>query len=106
MSQVEALREQFRLRDILSMQSVAEMREAIKQLAVIDPAPPEIQRMRVILHRADMAWARHAAGSGLTLEQIKAELLNGCDLGKKGSRKRQLEYAERTARKAIEQLDA
>ncbi|MBV8359228.1 MAG: hypothetical protein JO189_15035 [Deltaproteobacteria bacterium] len=43
------------------------------------------------LHRADMAWARHAAGRGLTLEQIKDELLDGRDLGKKGSRKRQLE---------------
>ena len=48
-----------------------------------------------------MAWARHAAGSGHTLEQIKAELLNGCDLRKKGSRKRQVEYAERTAEKAL-----
>jgi len=56
------------------------------------------------LHRADMAWAKHAAGCGLTLEQIKAELLNGRDLSKKGSRKRQLEYVERTARKAIEQM--
>jgi RepB DNA-primase from phage plasmid len=56
------------------------------------------------LHRADMAWARHAAGRGMTLEQIKDELLNGRDLSKKGSRKRQLEYAERTARKAINQM--
>jgi hypothetical protein len=56
------------------------------------------------LHRADMAWAKHAAGRGFTLEQIKDELLNGRDLSKKGSRKRQLEYAERTARKAIEQI--
>jgi hypothetical protein len=56
------------------------------------------------LHRADMAWAKHAAGCGLTLEQIKTELLDGRDLGKKGSRKRQIEYAERTARKAIEQM--
>jgi hypothetical protein len=56
------------------------------------------------LHRADMAWAKHAAGRGLTLEQIKIELLNGRDLSKKGSRKRQLEYAERTARKAMEQM--
>jgi hypothetical protein len=55
------------------------------------------------LHRADMAWAKHAAGCGLTMEQIKNELLNGRDLSKKGSRRRQLEYAERTARKAIEQ---
>ena len=51
------------------------------------------------LHRADMAWAKHAAGCGLTLEQIKAELLNGRDLSKKGDHKRQLEYAERTARR-------
>ncbi len=56
------------------------------------------------LHRADMAWAKHAAGCGLTLEQIKDELLNGRDLAKKGNRKRQLEYAERTARKALEQM--
>jgi hypothetical protein len=55
------------------------------------------------LHRADMAWAKHAAGCGMTLQQIKAELLDGRDLGKKGSRRRQLEYAERAARKAIEQ---
>jgi DNA primase RepB-like protein len=58
------------------------------------------------LHRADMAWAKHAAGRGLTFEQIKDELLNGRDLSKKGNRKRQLEYAERTARKAIEQSGA
>jgi hypothetical protein len=53
------------------------------------------------LHRADMAWAKHAAGRGLTLEQIKDELLNGRDLSKKGSRKRQVEYAQRTAEKAL-----
>jgi len=58
------------------------------------------------LHRADMAWAKHAAGCGLTLEQIKTELLDGRDLGKKGSHKRQVEYAERTARKAIEQFES
>jgi hypothetical protein len=55
------------------------------------------------LHRADLAWATHAAGCGLTFEQITAKLLNGRDLSKKGSRKRQIEYAERTARKALEQ---
>jgi hypothetical protein len=37
-----------------------------------------------------MAWAKHAAGCGLTLEQIKDELLVARDLGKKGSRKRQV----------------
>jgi hypothetical protein len=56
------------------------------------------------LHRADMAWAKHAAVYGLTLEQIKSELFDGRDLSKKGSSSRQLEYAERTARKAIDQV--
>ena len=53
-----------------------------------------------------MAWAKHAAGCGMTLEQIKVELLDGRDLGKKGNRRRQIEYTERTARKAIEQFGA
>jgi hypothetical protein len=56
------------------------------------------------LHRADMAWAKHAARCGWTMERIKDELLDGRDLSKKGSRKRRLEYAERTARKAIDQM--
>jgi hypothetical protein len=58
------------------------------------------------LRRADLAWAKHAADSGLTLEQIKSELLNGRDLSKKGNRKRQIEYAERTARKALKPFGA
>jgi hypothetical protein len=56
------------------------------------------------LHRADMAWAKHAAGRRLTPEQIRDELFNGRDLSKKGSRKRQLECANRTANKAIEEI--
>jgi ATP-dependent DNA ligase len=40
----------------------------------------------------DMAWAKHAANCGMTLEQIRDGLLNGRDLSKKGSAKRQLEY--------------
>jgi RepB DNA-primase from phage plasmid len=56
------------------------------------------------LHRADMAWAKHAAGCGMTLEQIKAELLNGRDLSKKGDHKRQVEYVTRTAEKALRVL--
>ena len=56
------------------------------------------------LHRADMAWAKHAAGCGLTLEQIKAELLNGRDLSKKGNHKRQVQYVTRTAEKALRSL--
>jgi hypothetical protein len=57
------------------------------------------------LHRADMAWAKHAAGCGLMLEQIMHELLNGRDLSKKGNQKRRIEYVERTARKAMKQLE-
>jgi RepB DNA-primase from phage plasmid len=53
------------------------------------------------LHRADMAWAKHAACCGMTFEQIKDELLNGRDLSKKGSRKRQVEYVTRTADRAL-----
>jgi len=37
---------------------------------------------------------------------VRFELLDGRDLGKKGNRRRQIEYAERTARKAVEQSDA
>jgi RepB DNA-primase from phage plasmid len=54
------------------------------------------------LHRADMAWAKHAAGCGLTLEQISEGLLTGRDLNKKGNRKRQVEYVSRTAQKALQ----
>jgi len=51
-----------------------------------------------------MAWAKHAASYGMTLEQIRDELLKGRDLSKKGSRKRQVEYADRTASKAKEDM--
>jgi hypothetical protein len=53
------------------------------------------------LHRADMAWAKHAASCGMTPEQIRDELLNGRDLSKKGNRKRQVEYVMRTTEKAL-----
>jgi hypothetical protein len=53
------------------------------------------------LHRADMAWALHAAGRGIQEHQIEAEILNECDLSKKGGPKRQLDYARRTANKAV-----
>ena len=55
-------------------------------------------------HKADMAWAIHAASCGLTLEQIRDELLNGRDLSKKGNLQRQVEYAGRTAQKALERI--
>ena len=53
------------------------------------------------LHRADMAWALHAAARGLPQEQIEHEILNSRDLSKKGPPLRQLAYAMRTAGKAI-----
>jgi len=53
------------------------------------------------LHRADMAWALHAASRGLSEEEIEAEILHARDLSKKGGLRRQMEYARRTAAKAI-----
>ena len=53
------------------------------------------------LHRADMAWALHAASRGLSQEEIRAEILHARDLSKKGRRGRQFQYADRTAAKAV-----
>jgi hypothetical protein len=53
------------------------------------------------LHRADMAWALHAASRGLSEEEIQAEILHARDLSKKGGLRRQMEYARRTAAKAL-----
>lgn len=53
------------------------------------------------LHRADMAWALHAGSRGLSEEEIEAEILHARDLSKKGGFRRQMEYARRTAAKAI-----
>jgi hypothetical protein len=57
------------------------------------------------LHRADMAWARHAAGMGLAADEIRQAIMQARDLSKKGSLKRQHEYGERTAQKAVRQAD-
>jgi hypothetical protein len=57
------------------------------------------------LHRADLAWARHAADMGLTASEIRTALMEARDLAKKGSPSRQREYAERTASKALRQTD-
>jgi RepB DNA-primase from phage plasmid len=56
------------------------------------------------LHRADMAWARHAADMGLSASEIRAAIMEARDLAKKGSIKRQREYAECTAGKALRQM--
>ena len=53
------------------------------------------------LHRADMAWALHAASRGLSERQIRHEILHARDLSKKGNIQRQLNYSERTATKAL-----
>jgi hypothetical protein len=52
-------------------------------------------------HRADMAWALHAASRGLPEQQIRDEILHARDLSKKGGPERQLNYARRTAIKAV-----
>ena len=57
------------------------------------------------LHRADMAWARHAVAMGLSADEIRAALMRARDLAKKGGEKRQREYAERTAGKAVRQAE-
>jgi hypothetical protein len=57
------------------------------------------------LHRADMAWARHAAAMGLSAVEIRAAIMQARDLAKKGSAKRQHEYAERTAGKVVRQAE-
>jgi hypothetical protein len=78
---------------------------------------PELQPLRPLdefhrdpryggdLHRADMAWARHAAAMGLSGGEIRAALMQARDLSKKGNLKRQREYAERTADKAVRQME-
>jgi hypothetical protein len=57
------------------------------------------------LHRADLAWARHAAAMGLSASEIRTAIMEARDLAKKGPAKRQREYAERTAGKAIRQTE-
>ena len=53
------------------------------------------------LHRADMAWAIYAASRGLPTGEIEQTILDTRDLSKKGARRRQIAYAERTTIKAL-----
>ena len=55
------------------------LRQPVRSLAV------SVACVQIFLHRADMAWAIYAASCGLTLEQIRDELLIGRDLSKKGN---------------------
>ncbi|HTT77676.1 MAG TPA: DNA-primase RepB domain-containing protein [Candidatus Binataceae bacterium] len=57
------------------------------------------------LHRADLAWARHAAAMGLSASEIRAAIMEARDLAKKGDVRRQRAYAERTAYKAVRQTE-
>jgi RepB DNA-primase from phage plasmid len=57
------------------------------------------------LHRADMAWALHAASRGLSEQQIRNQILNVRDLTKKGGPQRQINYARRTANKALRTVE-
>jgi hypothetical protein len=56
------------------------------------------------LHRADMAWALHAASRGLSEQQMRDEILHSRDLSKKAGIQRQLSYARRTATKALKRV--
>jgi hypothetical protein len=56
-------------------------------------------------NRADMAWALYAASRGLPEQQIRDEILKARDLSKKGGPKRQLDYARRTAIKAVSTVE-
>ncbi|MGO9454365.1 MAG: DNA-primase RepB domain-containing protein [Candidatus Binataceae bacterium] len=56
-------------------------------------------------HRADMAWAVYAASRGFREQQIRREILHARDLSKKGGPQRQLDYAQRTACKAVSTVE-
>jgi hypothetical protein len=56
------------------------------------------------LHRVDLAWARHAATMGFSASEIRAAIMDARPR-QAGSIKRQREYAERTAGKAIRQVE-
>ena len=51
-----------------------------------------------------MAWASYAARHGVSAGEIAAEICRARDLSKKGSFRRQVAYAERTATKAVSNL--
>jgi hypothetical protein len=93
--------------------------DAVRQAvgATVRAGAPELSLLRALadfyldpryggdLHRADLAWARHAADMGLTASKIRSAIMEARDLAKKGSPSRQRKYAERTASKALRQAD-
>jgi len=53
-----------------------------------------------------MAWALHAASRGLPEQQIRDEILHARDLSKKRAyNRRRLDYAQRTAIKALSTVE-
>jgi hypothetical protein len=73
-----------------NLQAWLKRSETLHEAASTKAAKLLAERYGSDLHRADLAWARHAAGMGLG--------------GARNSR-RQREYAERTAAKAMKQAD-
>jgi Ti-type conjugative transfer relaxase TraA len=51
--------------------------------------------------RADQAWARHAAGKGLTMEQIRDELLQGRPRARQHTHEQELERATELAQREV-----
>jgi hypothetical protein len=97
LNQVTALAAELRREREICRERRSQVDDAIRPLADFHAGP----RYRGDLHRADMAWALHAASRGLTEDQIRAEILSARDLSKKGRSARQRDYAKRTAIKAI-----
>ena len=92
----------------LAEKSVAErsIRSTFRSTSSENPVRPLAEfhsdpRYEGDLHRADMAWALHAANRGLSERKIRHDILHARDLSKKGNIQRQLNYSERTAIKAL-----
>jgi hypothetical protein len=100
LAQVKALAAEMRRRRQVAGTRRSQFDDAIRPLANFHGDP----RYGADLHRADMAWALHAASCGLTEEQIRDEILSARDLSKKGRIQRRFNYAERTAIKALRTL--
>jgi hypothetical protein len=95
--QVTALATEMRREHEVARKRRSQFGDAIRPLADFHAGP----RYAGDLHRADMAWALYAASRGLPEQQIRDEILHARDLSKKGGAARQLDYAQRTAIKAL-----
>jgi hypothetical protein len=98
MQQVIALVERGRLQTAASADAQLHPHEELNRLVSDFHRDP---RYAGDLHRADMAWAIYAASRGVPQQRIRDEILHARDLSKKGGPARQLDYAERTASKAL-----